>query len=289
MRLSILLLAVSALASHSVSATENYPDGIAAMDTALQGGDTVPTNTNHMRFLRSEADDNEERLAGKNMFNAEKIEKALQDTTYAKTLFRRWKRYEVEHGAAFDKLIKFNIGKDDKVYGLYTKYVTWLDKHHPLGVEVTGGANLFSKAKLDKAMKDPKYENTMFGRWKRHGFESDAAYNKLLAFNLASDAEVYKVYSKYVTWLNIHHPLAKTRKTTAKDFLFNADRIARAKKDPEFAETLFKKWKTSGLDEKPVYFKLWDMGLKTDDDLYKLYTNFVKWLDTHYPLPAKAT
>ncbi|OWY94373.1 RxLR effector protein, partial [Phytophthora megakarya] len=43
------------------------------------------------RFLRGTAtDDDEERLSGANMFNPTKIEEALGNTAYAKTLFRRW-------------------------------------------------------------------------------------------------------------------------------------------------------------------------------------------------------
>ncbi|KAK1947144.1 hypothetical protein P3T76_001154 [Phytophthora citrophthora] len=213
------------------------------------------------------------------------IEKALQDASYAKTLFRRWKRHGVESRAAYDKLTKFDIGYDKKIFALYKNYVAWLTKHHPLGVWETGASsNLFSKTKLSKAMADSKYASTMFGRWKRHGFESDAVYTKLLAFNLASDQNVYKTYTNYVSWLDLHHRLARTRKVASRNFLFNADELVRAKTDTSLARSIFSKWKTNGLDSRPVFLKLLEMGLKPngDDGLFRLYVNYVNWLNVHY-------
>ncbi|KUF81719.1 hypothetical protein AM587_10010582 [Phytophthora nicotianae] len=148
---------------------------------------------------------------------------------------------------------------------------------------------LFDKAKITKASTDGTYANVLFGRWKRYGLEWDDVYKTFKAMGFATDKQLSQVYKDYRAWLKIHHPSKDTELTSAQAFLFDASRIDRAKSNSALAQRLFAKWKASGLDEGPVYQKLWIMGLENDNAVYKLYTDYVLWLDKNFPLPLKST
>ncbi|EEY53922.1 secreted RxLR effector peptide protein, putative [Phytophthora infestans T30-4] len=286
MRLSTIILAVSAVTLVAgVNALCEAANVDQAMVMPLTYANSVSEDLNNAdgkRYLRSS--ENEERLGGANMFNIKKLEDALNDTTYAKTLFRRWKRSGVNEDTITTKFKNLQISLDENALELIQSYRIWLNAH-----ATKTNPKLFDRAKIKKALEDGTYANVLYGRWKRYGFESDDVFKRFQRMGVNKDDNLYQVYKNYVTWLNVHHPLKKSTLTTPEAFLFYPSRIQRAKSDPAFAETLFAKWKSSGLDEGPVYKKLWDMGLKKDNAIYKLYTDYVLWLDKHFPLPAKAT
>ncbi|KAG3052726.1 hypothetical protein PI125_g26114 [Phytophthora idaei] len=49
------------------------------------------------------------------------------------------------------------------------------------------------------------------------------------------------------------------------------------------AKELFGKWKSYGLECDNVFKKFQTVGVRNDNDLYKVYLNYVAWLNTHYP------
>ncbi|POM61164.1 Secreted RxLR effector peptide protein [Phytophthora palmivora] len=292
MRLSSILLAAGVLtlfasgnALPTVTVAESTEvSNMAAVDTGLS---TVRLNNGDgKRFLREEVnDDDEERLSGANMFKAEKIEQAIGDASYAKTLFRRWKRNGVDSDGAFKKLREMHkLETDDKVYKLYLNYLAWLEKHHPLGQDL-GMKNMFDEAKISKAAKDPTYANNLFGRWKRNNFDMIKVRDQFKAMRITSENPLYNVYTRYAAWLRIHHPKEGTKKLTSYEFLFDRTRIDRTLVDETFANNLFAKWKASGFDSDGVFKKFQDMGVKYDDDLYKVYKNYYAWLEKYHPLP----
>nr|KAH7510197.1 RxLR effector protein SFI6 [Phytophthora ramorum] len=291
MRLPSILVVVSALtllASGTALSADTDKGVMVSMMASPDSGLLDVGHNSGKRFLRvhetaNEDDGSEERLSGANMFNTEKIKQAMADSNYAKTLFRRWKRNGFEGNDAFDKLKAYNIGKDNSVYKLYTNYVTWLDTHHPLGV-VTGDKKMFDETKLKKAMGDGTYANTLFGRWKRNGLDSDAVFARFQQMGVKKDNNLYKLYTDYFAWLQIHHPIPGSQKVSAKDFLFDSTRLNRAMKDTTFAEKLFAKWKTSGFDSDLVFTRFRALGSKKGDNkLDKLYRNYYDWLQIHYP------
>ncbi|OWZ03424.1 RxLR effector protein, partial [Phytophthora megakarya] len=94
------------------------------------------------RFLR-DAIDNEERLSGANMFNPAKIEEALGNAAYAKTLFRRWTRNGEKEKDILHKLKNMPEFKKEKtVDQLYADYIKWLNPESGKTQE-----KLFSRAK----------------------------------------------------------------------------------------------------------------------------------------------
>ncbi|ETL45425.1 hypothetical protein AM587_10003328 [Phytophthora nicotianae] len=235
------------------------------------------------RFLRGHED--EERLAGKNMFDIKKLDDALNDAGYANTLFQRWKSHDFDDAKVLEKLKSMGISINEDAEWLLQSYRTYLNSHSLKGDPKL----LFDRAKIDEALTNGKSTNALFGKWKSYGYESDDVFKKFQTMGVRTDDSLYNVYLKYLAWLNTHHPLKYTKPTTADEFLFDSTRIKNAISDSVFAEKLFAKWKGSGLDERPVYDKLWKMGLKNDDDLYQLYRSYVFWLDEHFPLPAKAS
>ncbi|KAL4156433.1 hypothetical protein PRNP1_005464 [Phytophthora ramorum] len=290
MRLLSILVVVSALTLLARGTALSADTDKGVMVSTMASPDSGLLDVGHnsgKRFLRvhettNEDDGSEERLSGANMFNTEKIKQAMADSNYAKTLFRRWKRNGVEADGAFNKLKAYNIGKDNNVFRLYKNYFTWLETHHPVGV-VTGDKKMFDETKLKKAMGDGTYANTLFGRWKRNGLDSDAVFTRFQKMGVKKDNNLFKLYTDYFAWLKIHHPTPGSQKVSAKDFLFDSTRLNRAMKDKTYAEKLFAKWKTSGLDSDEVFTRFQKMGVKEDNSLYKLYTDYFKWLEIHYP------
>ncbi|POM64779.1 Secreted RxLR effector peptide protein [Phytophthora palmivora] len=292
MRLSSILLAAGVLtmfASRNALPTFTVADStevsnMAVADTGLSNERL--NNGDGKRFLRGEVnDDEEERLSDANMFKAEKIEQAIGDASYAKTLFRRWKRNKVDWEGAFKKLREMhNLKTDKNVYNLYVNYVAWLEKHHPLGQNL-GMKNMFDKAKISKAAKDPTYANNLFGRWKRNNFDMIKVRDQFKAMRITSENPLYNVYTRYAAWLRIHHPKEGTKKLTSYEFLFDRTRIDRTLVDETFANKLFAKWKGRELDSEGVFSKFQTMGVKYDDDLYKVYLNYRAWLEKYHPLP----
>ncbi|KAI9988576.1 hypothetical protein PInf_022024 [Phytophthora infestans] len=103
--------------------------------------------------------------------------------------------------------------------------------------------------------------------------------------DVRTDDKLYNVYSKYLKWLNTHHPRKYTKKTTVEEFLFDPTRIQKAKSDPDFATSMFAKWKKNGFDSDEVHVKFQDMDLATDNALYKLYKDYFSWLTKNHPTP----
>ncbi|KAJ8566300.1 hypothetical protein ON010_g6829 [Phytophthora cinnamomi] len=292
MRLPSVLLAVSAatlLASGSaLSADANQGTKVSVMaspdlgvlDVSLNAGDEKRS----LRGLKVVDEEDEERLAGANMFSIEKLTKAMGDANYAKTLMRRWKRHGIEIKDAKKILENSSVGKNPKLNVVYRNYAAWLDKHFPLGAETTGGKNLFSKAKIDQALEDSKYAKTLFGRWKSHGYESDDVFTKLKTMGLKiGDGTLDKMYRNYLSWLNVHHPDNETIKLAVGDDLFKESMLQRARGDDLYAESLFRAWKTKGLDV-PENLKS-TLG-NVDNTLLEKYNT---WLQTHFPRKVKTT
>ncbi|KAG7386280.1 hypothetical protein PHYPSEUDO_000494 [Phytophthora pseudosyringae] len=286
MRLPLTLLAVSAaalLASGSALPAVTAADqGLKVSNTA---DDLLGVGLNHgdvKRFLRSSGTaDDEERLGGKNIFNIEKLDEALVDANYAKTLFRRWKRYGVTEAKAIRQFQTNGFKIDDNAKWLFQAYKDYLGSPKAI-------PNLFDTEKVYKASNNPTYANQLFGRWKRHGYDSDDVYTAFKKLYVNKDKKFVQVYEDYVVWLNIRYPLKKTKVTTADEFLFLSSRISRAETDEVFAARLFAKWKASELDEGSVYKNLLAVGLKEDagNAPFKVYQDYVKWL---HAMPAKAT
>ncbi|POM58479.1 Secreted RxLR effector peptide protein, partial [Phytophthora palmivora] len=242
MRLSSILLAAGVLtlfasgnALPTVTVAESTEvSNMAAIDTGLSA--VRLNNGDGKRFLRGGVNgEEEERLSGANMFKAKKIEQAIGDASYAKTLFRRWKRNGVDSDGAFKKLREMHkLETDDKVYKLYLNYLAWLEKHHPLGQDL-GMKNMFDEAKISKAAKDPTYANNLFGRWKRNNFDMIKVRDQFKAMRITSGNPLYNVYTRYAAWLRIHHPKEGTEKLTPIKFLFDRTRIDRTLVDETFA------------------------------------------------------
>ncbi|POM64456.1 Secreted RxLR effector peptide protein [Phytophthora palmivora] len=289
MRLSSILLAAGVLAVFTrVEAVPTITDAesvdvsnMAAVDTSLSS--VRLNNVDGKRVMRGEVtDDDEERLSGANMFNTEKIKQATGDSSYAKTLFQRWKRNGVDSDGAFKKLrVMYNLDTDKNVYNLYVNYFTWLEKHHPRGQDL-GIKNMFDKAKISNAAKDSTYANNLFGRWKRNNFDMIKVRDQFKAMRITSGDPLYNVYTRYAAWLRIHHPKEGTELTPIK-FLFDRTRIDRTLVDETFANKLFAMWKASGFDSDDVFKKFQTMGVKNDDDLYKVYKNHYTWLEKNHP------
>ncbi|POM70979.1 Secreted RxLR effector peptide protein [Phytophthora palmivora] len=292
MRLSSILLAAGVLtlfASGNALPTVTVADStevsnMAAADTGLSNERL--NNGDGKRFLRGEVnDDDEERLSGANMFKAEKIEQAIGDASYAKTLFQRWKRNGVDSDGAFKKLrVMHNLDTDKKVYKLYLNYRAWLEKHHPLGQNL-GMKNMFDEAKISKAAKDPTYANNLFGRWKRNNFDMIKVRDQFKTMRITSENPLYNVYKGYVAWLRIHHPKEGTAKLTSMDFLFERTRLGRTLVDETFANKLFAKWKSRNYNSDYVFKKFQAMGVKYDKELYQVYLKYHAWLEKYHPLP----
>nr|KAH7506864.1 hypothetical protein KRP22_1976 [Phytophthora ramorum] len=290
MRLPSLLAVVSALTllARGTALSAGADKGMIVSTMASPDSGLLDVGRNNgKRFLRvhetADGDDHsEERLSGANMFNTEKIKLAIADSKYAKTLFRRWKRYGFESDDAFKKLTVHNLHKDDNVFQLYKNYLAWLETHHPLGI-VTGDKKMFDRVKLQKAMGDGTYATTLFRRWKRNGIDSDGVFDRFKQLGVKKDNILYKLYTDYFAWLQIHHPTASSKKVLAKDFLFDSTRLNRAMEDKDFAGKLFAKWKTNGMDSDPVFKRFQKMGVKTNDKLYQLYRDYFAWLQKNYP------
>ncbi|KAI9988577.1 hypothetical protein PInf_022025 [Phytophthora infestans] len=108
------------------------------------------------QFLRNH--DDEERLAGTNMFNIEKLEKALNDASYAKTLFQRWKTHGVNEAKVSGTFTKMKIVRDKNAQELLTDYRAWINLHS----KSNDPALLFDRAKIDAAAADVKSTNDLF-------------------------------------------------------------------------------------------------------------------------------
>ncbi|KAG6584532.1 putative secreted RxLR effector protein [Phytophthora cinnamomi] len=156
MRLTSILLAASVatlLASGSaLSADANQGTKVSAMaspdlsvlDVSLNAGDEKRS----LRGLKAVGEEDEERLAGDNMFSIEKLTKAMEDTKYAKRLMRRWKRNGIEIERAKKILNRTKFSNDSKLNLVYRKYAEWLDEHFSRVGPASGGNNLFHPANL---------------------------------------------------------------------------------------------------------------------------------------------
>ncbi|KAG3231056.1 hypothetical protein PI124_g23849 [Phytophthora idaei] len=289
MRLSVILLAVSALAllenGSALSASVDVDEGTMVSKMAPAEAELLRvglSNGDKKRFLRNH--DDEERLAGANMFNIKKLEEALNNAGYANTLFQRWKRHGVDEAKVSRKFKDMGISTDTNAQELAQSYRTWLSTH-----AANIDPKLFDKAMIYGTLEDVTRAKELFGKWKSYGLECDNVFKKFQTVGVRNDNDLYKVYLNYVAWLNTHYPFKETKLTSTQDFLFHPPRIKRAKSDSAFAEILFAKWNDSGLGELPVYNRLWKMGLGIDNAIYDMYKNYVFWLDKHFPLPAIAT
>ncbi|KAL4129278.1 hypothetical protein PRIC2_005287 [Phytophthora ramorum] len=149
--------------------------------------------------------------------------------------------------------------------------------------ERLSGANMFNTEKIKQAMADSNYAKTLFRRWKRNGFEGNDAFDKLKAYNIGKDNNVYKLYTNYVTWLDTHHPLGVV---TGDKKMFDETKLKKAMEDGTYANTLFGRWKRNRLDSDAVFARFQQMGVKKDNNLYKLYTDYFAWLQIHHPIPG---
>ncbi|KAJ8558931.1 hypothetical protein ON010_g8520 [Phytophthora cinnamomi] len=261
MRLSSILLAVSAatlLASGgALSADASQGTKVSAMaspdlgvlDVSLNAGDEKRS----LRGLKVVDEEDEERLAGDNMFSIDKLTKAMEDTKYAKTLMRRWKRNGIEIEQAKKILENSRVGKNPKLNVVYRKYAEWLDKHFPPMAPASGGNNLFHPANLKKALKDDKYAKSLFTKWATHEYKSDGMLAKLKAVGL-KEPEYNMLYKNYISWLNLHVP---SEKFAVGDDLFEESMLLRARKDPVYSVHLFRAWRNQGKNvEKKLASKL---------------------------------
>ncbi|OWZ18066.1 RxLR effector protein [Phytophthora megakarya] len=293
MRLSFIILAASIPmvigTGNSLSTTAEKEvtkvTSVASIDTGLP--EISLKFRYRKRFLRDAIDDDEERLSGANMFNPAKIEEALGNAVYAKTLFRRWTRHGEKEKDILNKLKNMpNFKKEKTVEQLYADYIKWLYPESGKTQE-----KLFSRAKVDLALKDPAYANKLFERWKRYGLDSDDVLRYKLQYMNLGMKKMDRIHKDYLAWLTIHHPLDTDIKLAPKEFLFLQQRLDRAAVDTAYAEKLYKKWKTKtrGFDSDPVYYHFKDLGREKNANFVKVYEDYVRWLDVHYPLPARKT
>ncbi|OWZ03537.1 RxLR effector protein [Phytophthora megakarya] len=220
----------------------------------MYGGLNVGDET---RFLQGNvAGDNEERLSGANMFDTKKIEEALGNTAYTKTLFRRCACNGVEDDKVLQMMNSMHKFKKEKTATqLYDDYISWLNS------DIEPKRICSPEQSLTKRLK------TLHMRTR----------NK----------KMIRLYEDYVAWLRVHHPIATDIKLTSKEFLFIQQRLDRAAVDTAYSEKLYKKWKTSGFDPHPVYYHFKDMHRENDPNFVKVYKKYVTWLDQHYPLPPR--
>ncbi|OWZ03422.1 RxLR effector protein [Phytophthora megakarya] len=85
-----------------------------------------------------------------------------------------------------------------------------------------------------------------------------------------------RIHKDYHVWLTTHLPLDTDIKLGPKEFLFLQERFDRAAK-------------TRGFDSGPVYYHFKDLGREKNANFVKVYENYVRWLDVHYPLSARKT
>ncbi|OWY91542.1 RxLR effector protein, partial [Phytophthora megakarya] len=141
-------------------------------------------------------------------------------------------------------------------------------------------------AKVDLALENPAYANKLFERWKRYGFDSDYVLMYKFKHMKLGLKKKDRIHKDYLAWLTIHHPLDTDIKLGPLEFLFLQQRLDRAAVDTAYAEKLYKKWKTSGFDSDPVYNHFKGLGREKNANFVKVYEDYVRWLDVHYPLSA---
>uniref|UniRef100_M4B316 RxLR effector protein n=1 Tax=Hyaloperonospora arabidopsidis (strain Emoy2) TaxID=559515 RepID=M4B316_HYAAE len=291
MRLSLILWGISTtitlVASDSVLSSASAVANISSLNSdSIDDGATSDNNTKK-HFFRNPTPKEEERVAGFNMFAAEKIELAMKDAECATTLFERWKRHSVSHNTAYEKLRPMKISFSTRVYNLYKGYVEWLDKHHPLNT-VLDDTSLFVESAMRKALESPNHASKLFKTWMRHGYGSKEALGVFQKLGVTTGSGIYKVYRKYLAWLRVHHPTPSQEKVSAKDFLVEMSRLEMAMDDAAFAEKLFTKWKKHGLDSVGIAKRFDDLNILGETNYHKLYADYVNWLDKHYPLPQSS-
>ncbi|KAG6617080.1 Secreted RxLR effector peptide protein [Phytophthora cinnamomi] len=246
--------------------------GLGVLDVSLNAGDEKRS----LRGLEVVNEEGEERLAGANMFSIEKLTRAMDDAKYAKRLMRRWKRHGIEIERAKRILNNTKLSRNSKLNVVYHKYAEWLDKHFSRVGPASGGNNLFHPAKLKKALKDDKYAKSLFTKWATHQYKSDGMLAKLKAVGL-KEPEYKMLYKNYISWLNVHHPSDATKELARGDDLFKESMLIKARNNDEYAESLFRAWKTKGLN---VPENLESTVGNVGNTLLKKYD---AWLATHFP------
>nr|AEK80516.1 Avh29 [Phytophthora sojae] len=288
MRLPSILLAVSALtvlASDSAlaavaGASEDAKVSTMASTMASPDLDVLAVSHSATRFLRgleSVGEVDEDRVAGAKLFDAAKLKRAMDDSKYAETLMKRWKRHGFDIEDAKIRLNASRYAKDEKLNAIYLKYAAWLDTHFSRlpGVKPSGGDDLFNKAKLEVAIKDGNYKRTLFKEWKTHNYESEAVFKQLNALGRKDfDNTLDRLYVDYVIWLNVHFPHPDTLKLAKEPLLFKESMLLKARTDVDYAQSLFLAWKMNFSLEK-VTENLKITFANADNMILRGYTNWL--------------
>ncbi|KAE9033456.1 hypothetical protein PR003_g10169 [Phytophthora rubi] len=289
MRLPSTLLVVAALtllASGSAHADTTKVSTLASPDLdVLAVSHNAGDEKRFLRGLKSVDEADEERLAGANMFNVEKLEKAMGDRLYAQTLMKRWKRHGYDITNLKEKLNKSNLVGSPRLNDLYHTYAAWFNT---LDDKIAAADKaLFVKADLDNAVKDSSAAKTLFRQWKTGNFESNDVFKKLETLGLKTGDDAYdKLYKNYMSWLNVHYPDKATKALARQSHLFSESMLFDAMKDVTYRESLFRAWKTKGYSKKRVDEMLGNTAAGGGGGLNKEYNT---WLQTHFPPKARTT
>ncbi|KAE9255391.1 hypothetical protein PF004_g577 [Phytophthora fragariae] len=267
MRLPSTLLVVAALtllASGSAHADTTKVSTLASPDLdVLAVSHNAGDEKRFLRGLKSVDEADEERLAGANMFNVDKLEKAMGDRLYAQTLMKR----------------------DPRLNDLYHTYAAWFKT---LNNKIAAADKaLFVKADLDNAVIDSSAAKTLFRQWKTGNFESNDVFKKLETLGLKTGDDAYdKLYKNYMSWLNVHYPDKATKALARQSDLFSEPMLNGAIQDVTYRESLFRAWKTQGYSKKRVGEILGNTAAGVSGRLNKKYNT---WLQTHFPPKARTT
>ncbi|KAE9000886.1 hypothetical protein PF011_g13992 [Phytophthora fragariae] len=289
MRLPSTLLVVAALTllvSGSAQADGTKVSTLASPDLdVLAVSHNAGDEKRFLRGLKSVDEADEERLAGANMFNVEKLKKSMGDRLYAQTLMKRWKRHGYDITKLKAKLNKSELVRDPRLNDLYHTYAAWFNT---LDDKIAAADKaLFVKADLDNAVKDSSAAKALFRQWKTGNFEPNDVFKKLVPSGLKSDDAHYdKLYRNDISWLNVHYPDKATKALARESDLVKESMLLAARTDEAYRERLFRAWKTNGYSEK----RLGEILGNTVGNRHNLLTKKYKtWLDTHFPRKVTTT
>ncbi|GMF47067.1 unnamed protein product [Phytophthora fragariaefolia] len=261
---------LSAGAGHGRMVSEITPLDLSVPDVSPNAG----VEKRSLRGLEAGGGEDEERLAGANLFNVEKLTNAMDNSKYASKLLLKWKRrgYTKKESikAALDRT---SLSKDPKLNTMYHTYLKWLDDFFPEGEKATNSI-LFSEKAIEYALADKNWAKETFKAWKAYGYGKEEALAQLNTLKLNTN-DVNYLSKFYGTWLSVHHPSTETMNFANAGNLFTVDDIFWLQLKPEYRDNLFRAWATKYSLER-VREKLAKLGVSDKSGVYKEYVTYLK-------------
>ncbi|KAI9912326.1 hypothetical protein PsorP6_006690 [Peronosclerospora sorghi] len=230
----------------------------------------------HPNLRRHASGGNDEaRLAGANVLNAEKIKLAIADPEYAQKLFERWRRHDVTSEDASKTLTTASDAHDK----LLQDYKTYLGKRD------LRADYWITEKMVERAIKDPKGAVWLFKLLKLYQFHPEHLVEYKEALKL-SKKKLLKLHAMYEDWYQLHHPQNGRGPTrSVNEFLFEKSRVKRALEDGVFAKKLFAKWRNAGFERDGALDEVKRYGIGKRD-LARLGERYAEWLGE--PPPRKS-